>query len=193
LKDFFEIRWHGRGGQGAKTIALLFADAALATGKYIQAFPEYGPERMGAPVQSFNRLSDEPIIVHCGVENPDVVVILDQSLMKTVNTIEGLQKGGVILVNTLNTPAEIRKEFSINQDIKIFTIDASKIALEEIGVNKPNTPMFGALVSATKVLDFDKMIDDTRKKLQKKFKSKPEVIEGNIRSIKRAYEEVVSE
>ena len=193
MKDFFEIRWHGRGGQGAKTIALLFADAALATGKYIQAFPEYGPERMGAPVQSFNRLSDEPIIVHCGVENPDVVVILDQSLMKTVNTIEGLQKGGVILVNTLNTPAEIRKEFSINQDIKIFTIDASKIALEEIGVNKPNTPMFGALVSATKVLDFDKMIDDTRKKLQKKFKSKPEVIEGNIRSIKRAYEEVVSE
>lgn len=193
MKDFFEIRWHGRGGQGAKTIALLFADAALATGKYIQAFPEYGPERMGAPVQSFNRLSDEPIMVHCGVDNPDVVVILDHSLMKTVNTIEGLGKNGVMLINTVKKPADIRKEFNISTDIKIFTVDASRIAVEEIGVNKPNTPMFGALVSATKVLDFDKMIEDTKIKLQKKFKSKPEVVEGNIRSIKRAYEEVVSE
>lgn len=193
MKDFFEIRWHGRGGQGAKTIALLFADAALATGKYIQAFPEYGPERMGAPVQSFNRLADAPIMVHCGVDNPDVVVILDHSLMKTVNTIEGLGKGGVMLINTVKKPADVRKEFNISPDIKIFTVDASRIAVEEIGVNKPNTPMFGALVSATKVLDFDKMIDDTKKKLEKKFKSKPEVVDGNIRSIKRAYEEVVSE
>ncbi len=193
MKDFFEIRWHGRGGQGAKTVALLFADAALATGKYIQAFPEYGPERMGAPVQSFNRLADTYITVHSGIENPDVVVILDQSLMVTVDTASGLIENGTMLINTLLSPAEIRKKFNIRKDIRIFTVDASKIAVEEIGANKPNTPMLGALIKATKVLDFNSMLEDTQHKLEKKFRNKPEVIDGNIKSIKRAYEEVMSE
>ncbi|MDD3803208.1 MAG: 2-oxoacid:acceptor oxidoreductase family protein [bacterium] len=193
MKDFFEIRWHGRGGQGAKTVALLFADAALATGKYIQAFPEYGPERMGAPVQSFNRLADREITVHCSVENPDVVVILDQSLMSTVDTTEGLNDGGVLIINTVKKPSEIREAYKVRKEIKIFTVDASKISVDEIGSNKPNTPMFGALIKATSILDFDKMLLDTEEKLKKKFKSKPEVVAGNINSIKRAYQEVVAE
>ncbi|MGE3062641.1 MAG: 2-oxoacid:acceptor oxidoreductase family protein [bacterium] len=193
MKDFFEIRWHGRGGQGAKTVALLFADAALATGKYIQAFPEYGPERMGAPVQSFNRLADREITVHSPVENPDVVVILDQSLMNSVDTTEGLTDGGVLIINTVKKPSEIRDAYKVKKQIKIFTVDASKISVDEIGSNKPNTPMFGALVKATGILDFDKMLTDTEDKLRKKFKSKPELIEGNIKSIKRAFQEVIAE
>jgi pyruvate ferredoxin oxidoreductase gamma subunit len=193
MKDFFEIRWHGRGGQGAKTVALLLADAALATGKYIQAFPEYGPERMGAPVQSFNRLADREITIHSSVENPDVVVVLDQSLMNSIDTTEGLSEGGVIIVNTVKKPSEIRTLCKIRKGIKIFTVDASKISIEEIGSNKPNTPMFGALVKATGILDFDKMIFDTEDKLKKKFKNKPEVVGGNVKSIRRAYQEVISE
>ncbi len=193
MKDHFEIRWHGRGGQGAKTVALLFADSALATGKFIQAFPEYGPERMGAPVQSFNRLSDREIFIHSPVKNPDVVVVLDQSLMDTVDTLAGMMSGGILIVNTKKKPKEIREKYKIDDKIKVFTVNASKIALEEIGVNKPNTPMFGALVKVTGILDFEKMLVDTEKKLKLKFANKPEVIEGNIRSIKRAYEEVVSE
>ncbi|PIP13934.1 MAG: pyruvate synthase [bacterium (Candidatus Stahlbacteria) CG23_combo_of_CG06-09_8_20_14_all_34_7] len=193
MKDFFEIRWHGRGGQGAKTIALLFADAALATGKYIQAFPEYGPERMGAPVQSFNRLSDREITIHSPIENPDVVVILDQSLMNSINITEGLNDGGILIINTIKKPGEIRDTFNINEKIKIFTVNASNISIEEIGSNKPNTPMFGALVKVTGILNFDKMIKDTEEKLRKKFENKPEVIEGNIKSIRRAYQEVIAE
>lgn len=193
MKDFFEIRWHGRGGQGAKTVALLFADAALATGKYIQAFPEYGPERMGAPVQSFNRLADKPITIHSGVDNPDVVVVLDQTLMDSIDTTHGLIENGSILINTLLKPSEIRNKYNIKKNINVFTIDASQIAIEEIKVNKPNTPMLGALVKATGILDFDKMLTDTKKKLELKFKHKPEVIEGNIKSIQRAYEEVVAD
>ncbi|MEO0234031.1 MAG: 2-oxoacid:acceptor oxidoreductase family protein [candidate division WOR-3 bacterium] len=193
MKDFFEIRWHGRGGQGAKTVALLFADSALATGKYIQAFPEYGPERMGAPVQSFNRLSDKEITIHSPIKNPDVVVVLDQSLMDTVDTTSGMENGGILIVNTVKKPSEIREKYKINRNIKIYTVDASKISLEEIGANKPNTPMFGALVKVTGILDFERMLKDTEEKLKKKFANKPEVIDGNIKSIKRAYEEVVSE
>ncbi len=193
MKDFYEIRWHGRGGQGAKTVALLFADAALSTGKYIQAFPEYGPERMGAPVQSFNRLADKPITVHCAVESPDVVVVLDQTLMDSVNTLNGIIDNGMILINTLQSPKEIRNKYNVKSGIKIFTIDASKISMDEFKVRKPNTPMLGALIKATGILEFDKMLKDIKEKLEVKFKSKPELIEGNINSVKRAYKEVVSE
>lgn len=193
MKDFFEIRWHGRGGQGAKTVALLFADAALATGKYIQAFPEYGPERMGAPVQSFNRLADKPITIHSGVDHPDVVVVLDQTLMDSIDTTHGLINKGIILINTLLNPAQIREKYGIDKNIRVFTVNASQIAMDEFKVNKPNTPMLGALVKATGVLDFEKMLADTKKKLELKFKHKPEVIEGNVKSIQRAYEEVAAD
>lgn len=190
--DLMEIRYHGRGGQGAKTVALLFGEAALATGKYVQAFPEYGPERMGAPVQSFNRLSDEPITLHCAVTSPDVVVVLDPTLMETVNVTEGLGGDGSIIVNTNLSPGEMRKQLGLEKG-KVFTVDASKIAQETIGLNIPNTPMMGALVKVVGFLELDGVLEDTRKKLQKKFARKPEVIDGNIESIKKAYHEVKGE
>lgn len=185
-----EIRWHGRGGQGAKTAALLFADAALSVGKYVQAFPEYGPERMGAPVQSFNRIDDQPILMHCPVKSPSVVVVLDPTLMASINVTAGLGQDGTLIVNTGLEAAEIKKKIKFGG--RIFTVDASKISEETIGKNIPNTPMLAALVKVTGILDFDSMLEDTQKKLAKKFAHRPEVIEGNIQSMKRAAQEVKS-
>ncbi len=187
-----EIRWHGRGGQGAKTAALLFADAALGEGLYIQAFPEYGPERMGAPVQSFDRLSDEPITIHCGVTNPSVVVVLDPTLMDTVDVTQGLPEGGVIIINTSETPKNIKTKLGLIKG-KIYTVDASAISRETIGRDIPNTPMLGALAKVTGLINFERMVEDNRKKLTLKFKNRPEIIEGNIKSIQRAYQEVKGE
>ncbi len=184
-----EIRWHGRGGQGAKTAALLFGEAVLGQGKYMQAFPEYGPERMGAPVQSYDRISDEPITLHCGVTNPQVVVILDPTLIGTVDVMAGIPDDGIIIINT-NEPASKFREMLKLKGQKLYTIDASKISVETIGRNIPNTPMMGALAKATGLLDFEEMIADTKKKLEKKFKSKPEVIDGNLQAIRRAYDEL---
>lgn len=192
MKNMVEIRWHGRGGQGAKTAALLFADSAMSSGKFIQAFPEYGPERMGAPVQSFDRLSDEPITLHCGITSPDIVAVLDQTLTATVDVTAGLSDKGVIIINTSSSPAEIRKEMGISGK-KIFTIDASGISKETLGRDIPNTPMLGAVIKVSGLLDINNVLDDTRKKLEKKFRTKPELIDGNIQAIKRAYEEVQGE
>jgi pyruvate ferredoxin oxidoreductase gamma subunit len=192
MKDLIEIRWHGRGGQGAKTAALLLADAALSSGKYVQAFPEYGPERMGAPVASFNRLSAKPILLHSGVTNPQIVIVLDPTLVDSVDVTEGVPQDGVIIVNTEKPPADIRKSLGITGSIKVFTVDASRISTETIGRDIPNTPMLGALIKATAILDFKEMLEDTKKKLEKKFRTKPEVIEGNIKAIERAYNEVKS-
>ena len=184
-----EIRWHGRGGQGAKTIALLFADAALKQGKHIQAFPEYGPERMGAPVAAFNRISDNPIRLHSGVTNPQVVVILDPTLIGVVNVLAGLdEKSGTVVVNTPKAPAEIRQELKFPG--KICTIDAMKIATDCIGKPIPNMPMLGAMVKATGVLQIEPMIDEVKEKIAVKFKHKPEVIEGNLKAVRRSFEEV---
>jgi pyruvate ferredoxin oxidoreductase gamma subunit len=185
------IRWHGRGGQGAKTAALLFAEAALATGKYIQAFPEYGPERMGAPVQSFNRISDKPITLHCGITEPQYVVILDPSLMDSVPVAEGLKKGGKVIVNTSYSSKEIADRLGLTPD-QVFVVNASQIAIETIGMDIPNTPMLGALVKVIGTLDLEGVLEDTKKKLQVKFRHKPQVIDGNLASIRRAYNEVKS-
>ena len=144
MKDLVEIRWHGRGGQGAKTAALLLADAALASGKYIQAFPEYGPERMGAPVASFNRISTEPIYLHSGVLSPRIVIVLDPTLVDSIDVTEGVPQDGTILVNTEKAPADIKKALGITGSIKVYTVDASKISTETIGRDIPNTPMLGA-------------------------------------------------
>lgn len=189
-----EIRWHGRGGQGVKTAALLFADAALGEGLNIQAFPEYGPERMGAPVAAFNRLSDRPITIHCGVTNPGIVVVLDPTLMGKIDVTAGLLKNGKLIVNSPDPPAEVRNKFNLSGDgIKIYTVDASRIAMDTIGRDIPNTPMLGALMAVTGLIPFDRMIKDTEIKLKKKFASKPEVVEGNVSAIRRAYQEVRSE
>lgn len=193
MKDngIIEIRWHGRGGQGAKTASLLFADAALAEGKFIQAFPEYGPERMGAPVQSFNRLADKLITLHCGITNPKYVAVLDPSLLKSIDVLSGVPDDGMIVINTKKSPEEIKKSLK-NQKVKVFTVDASKIAIETIGRDIPNTPMIGAMVAATKLLNFDHLMKDMEIKLKKKFASKPEIVAGNLKAIIRAFEEVKS-
>ena len=187
-----EIRWHGRGGQGAKTAALLLGEAAMSLGKYIQAFPEYGPERMGAPVASFNRISSEQIYLHCSITNPNIVIVLDQTLMGKVDVTDGLPTDGVLIVNSCLTPAEIRKQLNFKNG-KVFSVDASGISKETIGREIPNTPMLGALIKVTGLLDFKSMLEDTEKKLTKKFASKPEVIKGNMEAIKRAYDEVKGE
>ncbi|MBN1622011.1 MAG: 2-oxoacid:acceptor oxidoreductase family protein [Endomicrobiales bacterium] len=187
-----EIRWHGRGGQGAKTAALLFAEAVLSTGKYVQAFPEYGPERMGAPVQSFNRISEQPITLHCAITEPSFVVVLDPTLMDSVPVVEGLRKDGKVIVNTQFSAKEIAAKLKVSSD-KVFVVNASKIAMDTIGLNIPNTPMLGALVKVIGDLDIEGVLKDTRHKLEQKFRHKPQVIDGNLESIKRAYNEVQSE
>lgn len=187
-----EIRWHGRGGQGAKTAALLFGEAAMSLGKYIQAFPEYGPERMGAPVASFNRLSDKPITLHCGISNPQIVLVLDPTLMATEDVTAGLSEDGVLIVNTSLTPQAIRKQLKL-QGRKIYTVDASKISREAIGREIPNTPMLGALIKVSGILKFVEVIKDLEAKLLKKFASKPEIVKGNLDAVRRAYQEVQGE
>lgn len=184
-----EIRWHGRGGQGAKTAALLFGEAVLGQGKYMQAFPEYGPERMGAPVQSYNRISEEPITIHCGVTSPQVVVVLDPTLIGTIDVTKGLPADGTIIINTGQPASDFRTSLGLSTQ-KVYTVDASKIAQETIGRDIPNTPMMGALVKATGLVEFEAMIEDTKHKLEKKFRSKPEVIDGNLKAIQRAYDEM---
>jgi pyruvate ferredoxin oxidoreductase gamma subunit len=193
-KDLIEIRWHGRGGQGAKTAALLFGEAAIDTGMYIQAFPEYGPERTGAPVSAFNRLSKNPIRLHSGVDSPIIVLVLDPSLLNTVDVLEGLGEGGILIVNTSDSPADIRKRLSVDYKIKVYTLDASKIAMDTIGLNKPNTPMLGALAKVTDILDYEKMLKSIEHKLQIKFRGKPEeIIIKNMEAIKTAHEETKGE
>lgn len=188
MSETIEIRWHGRGGQGAKTAALLVADAATAIGKQAQAFPEYGPERMGAPVKSFNRISDKEIRLHCAVEKPSIVLVLDETLCDTVNVTEGVPETGTIIINTEKSVKEYQEKLKFKGHV--YVVDASGISVRNIGLNKPNTPMLGALIKATGIMDFDKLIEDTTDKLKKKFKSKPEIIEGNIKAIRDAYEEV---
>lgn len=194
MAEMLEIRWHGRGGQGAKTASLLMAEAAAAVGKYIQAFPEYGPERMGAPVISYNRISDEPITLHCSVENPKYVAVLDSTFVGSIDFTAGVPDDGIIIINTTESAADMRKQLgNVKEGIQLFTVDANGISQDEIGRPIPNTPMIGALVKATGVLELDEVLEDTKKKLEKKFRNKPEIIEGNLKAISRAYQEVKGE
>ena len=134
MSEVLEIRWHGRGGQGAKTAALMFGEAALETGKYIQAFPEYGPERMGAPVSAYNRLADEPIQVHSGIKNPRIVVVLDPSLITVARVLNGLKPDGILLVNTQDNPKALKQELGLQDSkIKVYTVDANQIATDCFG------------------------------------------------------------
>jgi pyruvate ferredoxin oxidoreductase gamma subunit len=186
-----EVRWHGRGGQGAKTAALLFGESALDTGMFIQAFPEYGPERMGAPVAAFNRLSDKPIRSHSGIKEPDIVVVLDPSLIEPARVTDGLKPDGIILVNSTESPAEMRRRLKVPDTVKVYTVDASKIAQETVGKDVPNTPMLGALVKVTNVLEFEAMMKAIEQKLSEKFTGgKAKFVKPNLESVRRSYEEV---
>jgi pyruvate ferredoxin oxidoreductase gamma subunit len=192
MREIVEIRWHGRGGQGAKTAALLLADAAFNTGKFVQGFPEYGPERMGAPITAYNRVSNEKITVHSNIYNPDYVVVVDETLLDAVDVAKGLKEEGAIIINSTRRPAEIRKQLKGYRG-KICTLDAGKISEETLGKNFPNTPMLGAVVKISGVVDADEFLKDMEGSFKHKFATKPQVIEGNMKALKRAMEEVVIE
>lgn len=189
MDKMVEIRWHGRGGQGAKTAALLLADAAFNTGKYIQGFPEYGPERMGAPITAYNRISNEKISIHSNIYEPDYVVVVDETLLSSVDVTAGLKASGAILINTEKNPKEI-KNLLKGYKGKVYTINARKISEDTLGKNFPNTPMLGAVVKVSGVMDEKKFIEDMKGSFAHKFAAKPEVIEGNMKAIERAMQEV---
>ena len=189
MKDIVEIRWHGRGGQGAKTASLLLADAAFNTGKYVQGFPEYGPERMGAPITAYNRISDQRSTVHSNISFPDYVVVVDETLLSAVDVTAGLKKEGAIVINSSKSPAELRPLLK-GYEGRVCTIDAGKISEEELGKNFPNTPMLAAIVRVSGVIGEEEFIKDMEGSFKHKFASKPQVIEGNMRALKRSLEEV---
>lgn len=189
MKDLIEIRWHGRGGQGAKTASLLLADAAFNTGKYIQGFPEYGPERMGAPITAYNRISTSPIRVHSNVYNPDYVVVVDDTLLSAVDVTAGLKKEGAIVINTTKGIDEI-KPLLKGYEGSVYTIDARKISEEALGKYFPNTPMLAAIVKVTEIMPDTDFIEDMKGSFKHKFAKKPEVIEGNMKAIEVALKEV---
>ncbi|HTX67554.1 MAG TPA: 2-oxoacid:acceptor oxidoreductase family protein [Thermoleophilia bacterium] len=185
-----EIRWHGRGGQGAVTAAKMVAELALGEGKFFQAFPEYGPERSGAPIVAFTRVSDAPIQVYSGVEHPQIVVVLDSSLLKIVDVVKGAPADAIVLVNSSRSPAQLRKDTGFKGH-RLYTIDATRIAVETIKRPIPNTPMVGALTRITGLFNVDDVVTFLREDFGKKFP--PKVVEGNIAAITRSYEEVRAE
>lgn len=184
-----QIRWHGRGGQGAKTASLLLADAAFSTGKYVQGFPEYGPERMGAPITAYNRISDEKIRVHSNIYNPNYVVVVDETLLESVDVTAGLREDGAIVVNTAKAGEKIREKLDGYQGA-LYTVDARKISMDTIGKYFPNTPMLAGLVKVAEIMPEDDFVEEMGNLFKKKFASKPEVIEGNVAALKSALKEV---
>lgn len=184
-----EIRWHGRGGQGAKSAALLLADVAFKTGAYVQGFPEYGPERMGAPITAYNRISSAPIRVHSNIYTPDLVVVVDETLLQAVDVTKGLKKEGAIIVNTAKKPEEI-KPFLNNYGGKVVTVDARRISVEALGKYFPNSPMLAAAVYVGNVMDKDLFISEMRASYEHKFAKKPEVIDGNMKALTLTLDEL---
>ena len=189
MDGLIEIRWHGRGGQGAKTASLLLADAAFNTGKYIQGFPEYGPERMGAPITAYNRISDRPITIHSNIYEPDYVVVVDDTLLDSVDVTAGLKEKGAIVINTTKEAEEIKKHLKGYKG-KIYKIDARKISEEALGKYFPNTPMLAAIVKVSKAMTDEELLNDMKGSFKHKFAKKPEVIEGNMKALEMALNSV---
>lgn len=189
MSNHTEIRWHGRGGQGAKTAALLLADVAFQTGKYVQGFPEYGPERMGAPITAYNRISDTVIRAHSNIYDPQYVVVVDESLLEAVDVTSGLKEDGAILINTERPKEEIIPHLKGYKG-KVYTIDAKKVSLATIGRYFPNTPLLAAIVKVAGIMDEEIFLKEMRASFDHKFASKPEVIEGNMKALEMALKEV---
>ena len=189
MSDLIEIRWHGRGGQGAKTASLLLADAAFNTGKYIQGFPEYGPERMGAPITAYNRISDSPITVHSNIYEPNFVVVVDDTLLDAVDVTAGLKPDGAIIINSTKNGDELRAHLK-GYTGDIYRIDARKVSMETLGKYFPNTPMLAAVVKVSKIMSEEAFLDDMIGSFKHKFAKKPEVIEGNMKALELALKSV---
>ena len=189
MDNMIEIRWHGRGGQGAKTASLLLADAAFNTGKYIQGFPEYGPERMGAPITAYNRISTSPIRLHSNIYEPDYVVVVDDSLLESVPVTDGLKETGAIVINTTKNADELKALLNGYKG-KVYTIDARKVSEEALGKYFPNTPMLAAIVKVSEIMTEQEFLDDMKDSFKHKFAKKPEVIDGNMKALELALKEV---
>ena len=189
MSNLIEIRWHGRGGQGAKTASLLLADAAFNTGKYIQGFPEYGPERMGAPITAYNRISDTPITIHSNIYDPDYVVVVDDTLLESVDVTAGLKEDGAIVINTTKS-ADYLKSVLKGYKGNIYTIDARKVSMEALGKYFPNTPMLAAIVKVSGIMSDEALLADMEGSFKHKFAKKPEVIAPNMKALELALKEV---
>ena len=189
MNNLIEIRWHGRGGQGAKTASLLLADAAFNTGKYIQGFPEYGPERMGAPITAYNRISDAPITIHSNIYEPDYVVVVDDTLLESVDVTAGLKEDGAIVINTTKNYDYLKNVLNGYKG-KVYTIDARAISMEALGKYFPNTPMLAAIVKVSGIMTDEEFLNDMQGSFKHKFAKKPEVIEGNMKAVQLALNQV---
>jgi pyruvate ferredoxin oxidoreductase gamma subunit len=189
MNNTLEIRWHGRGGQGAKTACLLLADAAFCSGKHVQGFPEYGPERMGAPITAYNRISDEENLVHSNIYHPDYVVVVDETLLHTVDVTAGLSEKGAIIINSRRDPAELRKQLKGYKG-RVCSVDAARISMKTLGKNFPNTPMLAAVVKVSQVIEKEKFLQDMQASFEHKFATKPGVIEGNMEALRLSMDQV---
>ena len=189
MNNLIEIRRHGRGGQGAKTASLLLADAAFNTGKYIQGFPEYGPERMGAPITAYNRISDAPITIHSNIYEPDYVVVVDDTLLESVDVTAGLKEDGAIVINTTKNYDYLKNVLNGYKG-KVYTIDARAISMEALGKYFPNTPMLAAIVKVSGIMTDEEFLNDMQGSFKHKFAKKPEVIEGNMKALQLALNQV---
>ena len=189
MSKMVEIRWHGRGGQGAKTASLLLADVAFSSGMYVQGFPEYGPERMGAPITAYNRIGNEPIRVHSNIYEPNFVVVVDETLIKAIEVEIGLKEGGAIIVNSERSPEELRAELR-GYTGRLYTCNARKISEECLGKYFPNTPMLGAVVKVSELIPEAEFIKNMEESFKHKFSTKPQVLEGNMCALKRSMDEV---
>ena len=189
MKGLTEIRWHGRGGQGAKTAALLLADVAFSIGKYVQGFPEYGPERMGAPITAYDRISDSDIRVHSNIYDPDFVAVVDDTLLHSVDVTNGLKKDGAILINAEKNKEEILPLLK-GYEGAVYTIDARKVSMETLEKYFPNTPMLAAVVKISAIMEKEVFLKEMEDSLKHKFAKKPEVLEGNMKALRMAFDEV---
>lgn len=187
MSSGLEIRWHGRGGQGAKTAALLLADVAFKTGAYVQGFPEYGPERMGAPITAYNRISRQEIRVHSNIYSPDLVVVVDETLLDSVDVTAGLKEEGAIIINTPRTKEEVLPQLKGYKG-DVYVIDARKISVDALGKYFPNSPMLAAAVAVSGVMEPDEFIKDMRASYEHKFAKKPEVIDGNMKALSMTFD-----
>lgn len=192
MNNTVEIRWHGRGGQGAKTAALLLADVAFKTGKYVQGFPEYGPERMGAPITAYNRISEDPITIHSNIYYPDYVAVVDDSLLEAIDVTHGLKDEGAVIVNTAKPMEEIVSHLRGYKG-KVYLLDARDISVKTMGKNYPNSPMLAATVAVSNVMEKDKFLEEMKASFAHKFAKKPEVIGGNMKALELAFDEIAKQ
>lgn len=189
MENMIEIRWHGRGGQGAKTASLLLADAAFMAGRYVQSFPEYGPERSGAPITAYNRISDTRCSVHSNIYDPDYVAVVDETLLETVDVTAGLKPDRAVIINSERPASELRHLLN-GYEGRVYTIAAGHISRKHLGAYFPNTPMLAAVVAVSKCVDPEEFISNMRESYSHKFANKPQVIEGNLECLAEAMKEV---